>query len=87
MAGGCTAIILLSKVDDTKLTKPKVIELLSTPQSIAFMVFSIVLMVMALYSFKVLVRSAKRFEKDMHDWLLRKVQGTANNKTLSFQGL
>ena len=62
VAGGCTAIILLSKVDDAKLTKAKVVELLTTPQSIVFMSFSILLMVVSLYSFKVLVRQAKQLE-------------------------
>ena len=73
VAGGCTAIILLSKVDDTKLTKARVVELLTSIPSIVFLSFSILLMITALYSFTMLVRAAKQFEKDVHAWIMEQV--------------
>ena len=61
VVGGCTAIILLSVNDDEKLTKDKIVELLTTVQSIIFLSFSILLLIASLFAFKLLVKSAKNF--------------------------
>ena len=67
--GGCTAIVLLSKTEEEVLTPDKVKELLFSIPTIAYLSFTIALMVGALISLKLLVKATKDFEQDMHTWL------------------
>lgn len=56
VVGGCTGIILLSKVDDETLTVDRVKELLFTVQSIVYMVFTVLLLISSLISVSFLVK-------------------------------
>ena len=67
--GGCTAIVLLSKTEEKELTPDKVKELLFSIPTIAYLSFTIALMIGALISLKLLVKATKDFEQDMHTWL------------------
>ena len=67
--GGCTAIVLLSKTEEEELTPDKVKSLLFSIPTIAYLSFTIALMIGALISLNLLVKATKDFEQDMHNWL------------------
>ena len=50
------------------------------------MIFTILLLIVSLFSLKILVRNTKSFEKDVHEYINNLQLETKNNNTLSTQG-
>ena len=69
VVGGSTAIVLLSEENDATYTPASIKALIESPGNIIFCVTTVVGLVVALSSLKVLIKAAKAFEEDVHTWV------------------
>ena len=69
VVGGSTAIVLLSAENDESYTPARVKELIESLGTLIFVVISVVLLFLALFSLRLLIAAAKDFEEDVHTWV------------------